>query len=219
MKIFLGYAITFGWVFLMLGVAQLAKKCLRASDEVSRKIVHVSVAFTWFPMYFFFGTAWHLPVPTAIFIVLNYISCRKNLFSMIERSDAEKQSYGTVYYALSMTVMAVCACIDSRCMVPYGMAALCMALGDGFAPYFGAIKRGNRSFFGGKRTLYGCVGVFLICGAVLCAMNAAFGLEMLWWQLLIVAWGATIFEIVGVKGTDNLTLPLGVFALCCIFVL
>lgn len=219
MKVFLGYALTFGWVFLMLGAAQLAKKCFKAQDEVGRKIVHVSVAFTWFPMYFFFGTSWHLPVPTAIFIVLNYISCRRNIFSMIERSDAEKQSYGTVYYALSMTVMAVCACIDPRCMVPYGIAALCMALGDGFAPYFGAIKQGNRSFFGGKRTLYGCIGVFIICGAVLCAMNAVFGLEMLWWQLLIIAWGATAFEIIGVKGTDNLTLPLGVFVLTCLFVL
>lgn len=218
MNIFLGYIIVFGWVFLTLGAAAFAKK-LGAGEETSRKIVHVSVAFTWFSMYFFFGTTWHLPVPTAIFIVLNYISCRKNIFSMMERSDSAKQSYGTVYYALSMTVMAVCACIDSRLMTPYGIAALCMALGDGFAPIFGGIKRGNRSFFGGKRTLYGCGAVFLICGAVVSLMGAFFGLSLEWWQILIVAWGATAFEIVGVKGTDNLTLPLGVFVLICIFVL
>ncbi|MBQ8264370.1 MAG: hypothetical protein IJY96_06320 [Oscillospiraceae bacterium] len=219
MTVFLGYAIVFGWVFLSLGAAQLAKKCFGAGEETSRKIVHISVAFTWFPMYFFFGTSWHLPVTTAIFIVLNYISVRKNIFSMMERSDSEKQSYGTVFYALSMTVMAVIACIDSRCMTPYGIAALCMALGDGFAPIFGSIKKGNRSFFGGKRSLYGCTSVFIICGAVVSFMSAFFGLGLEWWQLLIIAWGATAFEIVGVKGTDNLTLPLGVFALICLFVL
>lgn len=219
MNILLGYIIVFGWVFLSLGAAAVAKKLLKASDEASRKIVHVSVAFTWFPMYFLFGTTWHLPVPTAIFIVLNYISCRKNIFAMMERSEKEKQSYGTVFYALSMTLMAVCACLDSRLMLPYGMAALCMALGDGFAPIFGKIKKGNRSFFGGKRSLYGCVSVFIICGAVLSLMSAFFGLGLAWWQLLILAWGATAFEIVGVKGTDNLTLPLGVFALLALFVL
>lgn len=219
MSIFLGYVIVFGWVFLSLGAAQLAKKCFGAAEETTRKIVHVSVAFTWFPMYFFFGTSWHLPVPTAIFIVLNYVSIRRNIFTMMERSEAEKQSYGTVFYALSMTVMAVIACIDPRCMTPYGIAALCMALGDGFAPIFGGIKRGNRSFFSGKRTLYGCMSVFVICGAVVSLMSAFFGLGLDWWQILIIAWGATAFEIVGVKGTDNLTLPLGVFALICLFVL
>jgi len=219
MSIFLGYIIVFGWVFVTLGIAQLAKKSFGAGEETSRKIVHISVAFTWFPMYFLFGTSWHHPVPTAAFCVVNYISCRKNLFSMMERSESGKQSYGTVFYALSMTLMAVCACIDSRLMTPYGIAALCMALGDGFAPIFGAIKKGNRSFFGGKRSIYGCMSVFLICGIVVSFMSAFFGLGLVWWQILIVAWGATAFEIVGVKGTDNLTLPLGVFALICLFVL
>ena len=219
MNILLGYSIVFGWVFLSLGAAAAAKNLLKASDEVGRKIVHVSVAFTWFPMYFFFGTSWHLPIPTAIFIVLNYISCRKNIFAMMERSEKEKQSYGTVFYALSMTVMAVCACLDHRLMTSYGIAALCMALGDGFAPIFGSIQKGNRSFFGGKRSAYGCMSVFIICGLVISFMSAFFGLGLIWWQILIVAWGATVFEVIGVKGTDNLTLPLGIFVLICLFVL
>lgn len=219
MNIFLGYVLTFGWVFLMLGAAQLVKKCFHASDELARKIVHVSVAFAWIPMYLCFGKSWHLLVSPAAFVVLNYISCRTNLLSMMERGDAEKRSYGTVFYALSMLIMAAFALWNEKCMVPYGTALFCMALGDGFAPYFGAVKRGNRSFFGGKRTTYGCCAVFVICGAVICLMNAIFGMQLAWWQILIIAWGATFFELVGVKGTDNLTLPLGVFALICLFTL
>ncbi len=219
MKILLGYVFTFGWVFLMLAVAALAKKLFRAGDELARKMVHVSVAFTWLSMYFCFGQSWHLLVPTALITVLNYISCRTGLLSMMERHDSEKKSYGTFYYALSMFAMSVFSVVDYRCMIPYGMGLFCMALGDGFAPCFGTIKRGNRHFFGGKRSLYGCAAVFVICGAVLSIFNAAFGLGLEWWKLLIIAWGATVFELVGVKGTDNLTLPLGVFALSCLFVL
>ncbi len=217
MNIFLGYAITFGWVFLMLGLAQLAKS-RGAAEETARKIVHVSVAFTWFPMYFFLAGTVHIVVPTAVFVVLNYISVRKGIFSMMERSDAEKQSWGTVFYALSMTVMAALSMWNASCLAPYGAASLCMALGDGFAPIFGRIKRGNREFSGGRRSLYGCAAVFVICGAVLCSMNAAFGLGLAAWQLLIISWCAVIFEFVGAKGTDNLTLPLGTFALIMLFI-
>ena len=203
----------------MLAVAALAKKLFRAGDELSRKIVHISVAFAWLPMYFCFGQSWHLLVPPALVTVMNYISCRTGLLSMMERSDSEKKSYGTVFYALSMLIMSAFSLWDFDCAVPYGMGLFCMALGDGFAPYFGTIKRGNRHFLGGKRSLYGCAAVFVICGAVLSFFNAAFGLDLEWWKIIILAWGATVFELVGVQGTDNLTLPLGVFALSCLFVL
>lgn len=203
----------------MLAAAALAKKALRASDELSRKIVHVSVAFAWLPMYFCFGQSWHLVVPPILVTVMNYISCRTGLLSMMERSDSEKKSYGTVFYSLSMLIMSAFSLWNFDCVIPYGMGLFCMALGDGFAPYFGTIKQGNRHFFGGKRSLYGCAAVFVICGAVLSVFNAVFGLGLEWWKLLVIAWGATVFELVGVKGTDNLTLPLGVFALSCLFVL
>lgn len=219
MKILLGYALTFGWVFLMLALAGCAKKLFRAGEETSRKIVHVSVAFAWLPMYFCFGQSWHLLVPPAAFVVLNYISCRSSLFSMMERSQTEKKSYGTVFYALSMLIMAAFSLWDNRCMLPYGTALFCMALGDGFAPCFGSIKRGNRYFFNSRRSLYGCVSVFLVCGLVISIMNSAFSMQLEWWNILILAWSATAFELVGVKGTDNLTLPLGVFAVTCLFVL
>ena len=40
----LGYILTFGWVFLILGLTLILKKKTGADDEVSRKIVHVAVA-------------------------------------------------------------------------------------------------------------------------------------------------------------------------------
>lgn len=216
MKIALGYLLTFGWVFLILGVTQLIKAKTRASDELSRKTVHVAVAFAWLPMFFCFGATWHLVVPPMVFTALNYASCKKNIFTAMERSDKSRQSYGTVYYALSMALMAAASALDGRFLLPYGTGLFCMALGDGFAPCFGAIRRGNRTLVKG-RTLYGSVSVFLISLLVALVMSLAFSMPLAAWELLVIAAGATVFELLGARGLDNLTLPLGVCALTFAF--
>ena len=216
MKIALGYILTFGWVFLMLGLTLVLKKATHAGDEVSRKIIHVSVAFAWIPMYFCFGASWHLIVPPAVFIVLNYISYKKNLFSAMERSDESKQSPGTVYYAVSMTFMAAVSVCYAPCLVRYGIALFCMALGDGFAPVFGSIKKGNRRLIG-SRTLYGSLSVFVVCFLVVYIMSTIFSLPLALWKMLLIALDGALMEVCGVNGLDNLTLPIGVFALLNLF--
>ena len=126
----LGYLLTFGWVFLVLGLTLVLKKKTGADDEVSRKIVHICVAFAYIPMYFCFGSTWHLLVPPAVFIVLNTVSYRRGLFAAMERTDESKKSLGTVYYAVSMTVMAALCLVAPRCLPCYAMGVFCMALGD-----------------------------------------------------------------------------------------
>ena len=212
MIIALGYILTFGWVFLVLGLTQVLKRTLRMADEASRKLVHIAVAFAWLPMYFCFGAGWHLLVPPAVMTALNYISYRTGLFSAMERADAAKQSPGTVYYALSMTVMALVSVLRPGCLPAYGAALFSMALADGLAPVFGRIKKGNRPTLGG-RTLYGSLCVYCVTLLVLAVMTTFFRLGLDWADLVIVAVAATALELVGVRGLDNLTLPLGVFAL------
>lgn len=214
--IILGYILTFGWVFLMLGLTMLLKKATQADDEVSRKIIHISVAFAWIPMYLCFGISWHLIVPPAVFIVLNYVSYKKNLFSAMERQDESKKSLGTVYYALSMTVMAVFSLLEPKCIVPYGVGLFCMALGDGFAPIFGSIRKGNRTLVG-SRTLYGSISVFCICLVVIAVMSLIFSLSLSFGKMLLISIVATILELFGFHGFDNITLPLGVFLLTFLF--
>ena len=219
MKILLGYILTFGWVFLMLGLTLVLKKATHADDEISRKIIHVSVAFAWIPMYLCFGTSWHLIVPPACFIVLNYISYKKDLFTAMERSDKSKQSPGTVYYAVSMSFMALVSVCHAPCMPCYAAGLFCMALGDGFAPIFGSIKKGNRKLFKTSRTLYGSLSVFVICFLVILTLSRIFDLDLAVWKLLLVALEATVMELCGVSGLDNLTLPIGVFALMILLTL
>ena len=214
----LGYILTFGWVFLILGVTLLLKKRTGADDEVSRKIVHVAVAFAYIPMYFFLRDTWHFVVPTAAFIVLNAVSYRHNLFAAMERADAEKRSLGTVYYAVSMTVMGALCVRVPRCLPCYAMGLFCMALGDGFAPIFGAIRKGNRRLLG-ERTLYGTLSVFVICLIVAAAVSAVFRMGLPAWAVGVIALAAALLELIGRRGLDNLTLPLGVFLLSTLLML
>lgn len=205
-----GYILTFGWVFFVMAVTTVLKKLAGLDDEYSRKIIHISVAFAWIPMCICFGTTWHLLVPAIFFAVFNWLSYRFNLLSAMERQDAEKKSPGTVYYAVSMAVMAALCLWDSQFLAPYGIGMFCMALGDGLAPIVGGIEKGNVRLFRGRRSLYGTLTVFVVSLVVAAVMSAVFGLGYPVWKLLLLALGATALEFVGFKGFDNLTLPIGV---------
>lgn len=218
MNILLGYILTFGWVFLILGLTLSLKKKTGADDEVSRKIVHVSVAFAYIPMYFFLRGTWHFLVPTAAFIVLNAVSYKRNLFAAMERTDESKKSLGTVYYAVSMTVMGALCLLEPRCLPCYAMGVFCMALGDGFAPIFGAITKGNRTLLG-QRTLYGTASVLVICLLVAAVVSAVFRMGLPFWALGCIALLGAALELISPRGLDNLTLPLGVFLLSTLLML
>lgn len=205
-----GYILTFGWVFFIMAVTTVLKKLVGLNDEQSRKVVHIAVAFAWIPMRLCFGATWHLLVPALFFTVFNFLSYKFNLLSAMERQDDEKKSLGTVYYAVSMAVMALLCLRDESFLAPYGMGMFCMALGDGLAPIVGAIEKGNVRLLHGKRSLYGTLTVFVSCLVVAVVMTAVFSLPYAAWELLVIALGATVLEFIGVKGIDNLTLPIGV---------
>lgn len=213
----IGYIITFLWVFAVMGIAQAAKGLCKAPGEASRKIVHVLVAFAWIPMYICFGSSWHLLVPPLCFVVLNYISLKRNVFSMMERENADKKSYGTVFYAVSMTIMAAFSVYRPDFLPCYGIGLFCLAFGDGFAPLMGSIKRGNSSFMGGSRTIFGSVTVFVLSLVVAIAMTAIFDLPLKWYACVLVALCGAVMEIAGTGGYDNLTLPLGTSAVAFLF--
>ncbi len=218
MRIFLGYALTYGWVVAVMAFAQLTKSRLRASDETSRKLVHILVALAWIPMYLFFGMSVHLLVPPLTFVVLNYISYKKDIFSMMERKEKTPASLGTVYYPVSMAVLSGLSLLDGRFLIPYGIGLFCMAFGDGLAPYAGHIKKGNAAFFGGRRTLLGTLTVFAASAAVAALMTLLFSLPLSPYEIALTAAAAALFEAIGLRGFDNLTLPVGVGVLSWIFI-
>lgn len=221
MNIVLGYLITYLYVALVLMVAYIFKAKFHCKTEFTRKIIHIFPVLSWFIMVPAFSNTWHLVVIPTTIVILNYISYKKKLFTMMEREDASQNTPGAVYYAVSWVVLSICSILDSRFLIPYGIGIFCMAFGDGLAPFFGrrwksiTFKLGNF-----ERTLLGSFSVFLICLMVVLIFNTSYHLDITGLQMIGIALAGSLFEFVGIKGIDNLTLPIGVATLsylCIIF--
>lgn len=220
MKILFGYVFTYFFIFGVLFITSLLKRKLNCSDETSRKIVHIFVSFTWIIMIYFFGDSWHLIVPPATFVILNYLSYKKDTFKMIERKNKSKASLGTVYYPISMVILSILTIIDKRFIVPYGIGMFCMAFGDGLAPYFSQkYKSYEFKILGLKKTVSGTLTVFLCSLLVILAFTLCFNAPLSILAIIIISLSASILELIGTEGLDNLTLPIGTAILSYLFII
>ena len=203
----LGIILSFIYVFIILGLSTLLQK-RGLSTEGSRKLVHIGVSNWWLiAMACFNNVIWASLVP-AVFIVLNAISYRKDLFSAMERHEG-KGDLGTVYYPVSLLILTI-LCFGGYSL-PYAgaLGVFVMGYGDGLAAVigrrFGLMKYhifGNTKSYVGSLTML--MVSFLVCAVILL-------------QALILAVFATIVEAFSPFGLDNLTVPLLTFFLYQLF--
>ena len=87
-------------------------------------------------MYFFDNVYFAAFVP-ATFVIINYLSIKKDLIKVMERDEENKDGYGTVYYAISLFILAIVTfgIIHNPSIGLIGI--LVMSLGDGFAAIIG----------------------------------------------------------------------------------
>lgn len=210
MKILLGYIFVYAYLFGLLLLIGILQKKANLSSESSRKLVHIFVSFTWFIMICFFGYTWHIIIPPITFVILNYISYKKGIFSMMERNDKENDSLGTVYYPISVLILSILTIIDNRFVAPYGIGLFCMAFGDGLAPFFGQRYRSYKfKIFNSEKTLFGILTVFT-CSLIISTVFALYyNLHISILELLLIAVMSALLELIGTKGIDNLLLPIG----------
>ena len=96
-------------------------------------------------------------------------------------------------------------------LVPAGVGAFALAFGDGFAAIFGKIDSKYNITLKKGRSLFGTVGcfVFSFLGILIVCRILHAEIPVSW--MLIFAVVSTIMEFIGGR-FDNLTIPLGVFA-------
>jgi len=166
--------------------------------------VHIAIAFVWVISYHYFGTTIHIIVPPLSFVVINFIAYQKNLFKWLDN----RQSMGTVYYPLSVLILAIITYFYPSFIYIYGIAVFCMGIGDGFAPLVASYVKSP--VITNNKTLAGTLTVCLSCLVVILAFNIVFSLDYSIIKLMLVAGVATILELIGKDGLDNLYVPLGV---------
>ena len=211
----MGYLIGYGFLFAVILGAGALYKMFDLRPEVSRKIIHISICFTWIVIYEFFAGSWQCLVMPISFIIINALSLKYHFFKGMER-EGEKSTPGTVYYAIAITLLFAASLIWPETLIPGGVATFCLSFGDGFAALFG-------EFFGKKspkitknKSLVGSLAcfVFSVIGIYILSIFVPVNLEF--YEILIIGLATAVFELVGF-GLDNFTITIGVMLLATLF--
>lgn len=206
MKNIVGIILSYVFVAIIIIAAKFFEK---AGKEASRKFIHIMLCNWWFLAMYFFDNVILASIVPLSFVIINYISYKKNLISVMEREEQEKDGLGTVYYALSLFLLS----IFTFGIIKKPEIGLCsiliMGYGDGLAAIIGrSVKSMPYKIGKTKKTLAGSATMlfisFVITAIFLCSVNA----ELWMLKSILVAISVTILEAVSIKGTDNITVPI-----------
>lgn len=206
MKNIMGIILSYVFIAIIIIVAKLFEK---AGKEASRKFIHIMLSNWWFlAMYFFDNVIWASIVPFS-FVIINFISGKKNLIQVMEREESEKDGFGTVYYAISLLLLAIYTFgIIKRPEIGL-CSVLVMGYGDGLAAIIG--KRVNSlSYQIGKaeKTMVGSATMFFISFFIVAIFLCSMHTDLWMLKSILVATSVTLLEAVSIKGTDNITVPI-----------
>lgn len=200
-----GYIFTYLYLILLLLITDILHKKFNVSEIITRKIVHIFVSFCWVILYVYFKNTIHIIVPPITFIIVNYISYKKNIFKGMENDD---NSIGTVLYPVSVLIMCIITYFEPKYYLAFGIGLFIMAFGDGLAPIIARKIKSNKLI--NDKTISGSLTVFVVSILVMLMFDTIFKIGFNIVQYLIIAILSTILELIGTKGLDNLYIPLGV---------
>ena len=216
-----GLVLSYLYAFGLLFAVEAAGRRLRWPQFVTRKLVHIGAGMWIWGVIALFDTWTVGVVPFATFIVLNFVFLKPRLFRAMDAADA---SPGTVYFALSITVLFVLLWrvqgpVDR---VPIAAAAvMAMTWGDGLASIIGqSVGRRTYTVLGHTRSWEGTAAmgvasyasilttVLLLSNSAWSPFSASVVLSKGLLAAVIGALVATTAEGLSPAGTDNLSVPL-----------
>lgn len=203
-----GYILTYLYLGLILLIAYFLNKYMKVGINITRKIVHISISLCFIIMLYYFKTSINIIIVPLTFVVLNILSYKFNLFKGIEN----KESLGTIYYPISVLIMAIITYYNHDFYGSYGIGLFCMAWGDGLAPLVASKIKSSKIF--SDKTITGCLTVILISLVIIVLFNYFFKMNLSLIKIVILSLISGFLELIGTRGTDNLTLPLGLSLTC-----
>ena len=202
----IGVSIVFIEIIMLEG-----KMFEKAGKEASRKFIHIMLSNWWIIAIVFFDNMWWAALLPAIFVIINYVSFKTNLIKVMERDegDVNKDSLGTVYYAISLLVLALITFGPVNNPLIGLCGILVMGYGDGLAAVIGqAIDSKKINIFGNSKSVAGSAVMFIVTCMILAGF--LYYSKSAYWSLksVVIAGLMTLIELVSIKGTDNLTVPM-----------
>jgi phytol kinase len=189
-------------VFAMLVLSELWWRYRKPHDEFSRKFIHIFVgSFAAFWPYYL---DWNwIIILSAAFIAGVAASKFFNIFKSIHA--VERPTWGEVMFAASVGILAL---ITKEPWI-YTAALLHMSLADGLAAIVGVTwgKKSRYKIFGHYKSIIGSTTFFVVSVAILTVYSLAAS-PLSPTVIIGTALLATSLENIGVRGLDNLAVPL-----------
>ena len=211
----IGILISYIYISIVILGAKLFEKKWK---EVSRKFIHIMLGNWWIIAMLFFNNVWFASFVPATFVIINYLSYKKDLIKVMERE--EQDGFGTVYYALSLLILAIVSFGIFKNPILGLVPTLVMAYGDGLAAIIGKRFKSKRYKLGDtKKSFAGSLTMFLIAfifiGGYLWFVNSNIFWTSTHWPLIsiMLAFCVTAIEAISGKGMDNITVPVSTLLL------
>jgi phytol kinase len=221
-------ALSFVFVFAVLGVGMALLHFGVVDSFTSRKIIHIGVGHWWFfHLLLIKDPVWGLVGPV-FFVIFNVLARQLGFLKAMEPGKDES-NLGTIYFPISLIVMVVWSGWFGLPLWVAGVGVMVLSWGDGLAALVG-------KFFGrhqlpvpwthksweGTLTLVAASMVVVVAFLTAFALPST-GADLNWW-LMAVAKAAVVALAVGLVealtpfGIDNLLLPVVASALVAVLV-
>jgi phytol kinase len=226
------FAIAVIYAVSVMTVGDLARRKLNLNSEFTRKIVHMfgGGAIWTIP---FFPNPWLATLVGVLFVLMTSMANTERFgrffAAMARPEDVENASIrGPFWYAVSVTALTGFFMLTGNEAIFFlGAAGIhIMMFGDGMSAPVGMKYGKNHTvvIFGSKRSLQGCLALFIFgfigsllsfwyFGTLFTGYEAfVLGGAILWTEMIVLALvggtTATLVELVSPKGTDNITVPI-----------
>ena len=203
---YIGLIVSVLYIFLIMKVSSVMLKKKKFDKEMSRKFIHIGLGNWYLIAWFFFDSALFASILPFIFIIINYLSIKKNLIPSMERD--KNDGYGTVFYSISLFILTIVFFNDRNNLFIGGLASLILGYSDGIAGLIGS-DYGKHKFANGK-SLEGSISNFIVTFIISYLFLGNFILNNLFIYSFIIAAFSMFIEAICTKGYDNLFLPIGI---------
>ncbi|MEM8674807.1 MAG: diacylglycerol/polyprenol kinase family protein [Cyanobacteria bacterium P01_G01_bin.67] len=197
----------FGYLALLIVLAEILSHLLPNDPELTRKVVHIGSGNVIL-------LAWWLEISQEVIISAAIIAAAIAIISYIlpilpSIESVGRKSFGTLFYALSMGLLTLFFWQDRPQYTVIGI--LIMAWGDGMAAIIGQ-RFGQHKYQLGQIIKSWEGSLAMTIAALIVTVTVLWSVEGNSWQIwliaVVVAVVATIFEAFSKLGIDNLTVPI-----------
>lgn len=184
---------------------------VRLVKEISRKVVHIGAGLGWIILKIFFEGSRYSCYITATFIPIAVLSL---IFDALHIQNG-KRDYGLIYYTGIMFLLSLVSYFYPETFDAFGIAMMCLAVGDGSAAIFGRCFGRHKWGFSGNKSIEGTLGGFICASIAIVSIIIVFGMDLSLICGIVIAFVAMLLELFA-GNLDNILIPIVTFGIGCL---